>query len=133
MAAKTNTTTKTAKTTPAPKDPTVKAPRLSKLERLMKEITEAQAAVREKALKKVEGLEARYAAALTQREKADAKVRALGVQLNEAKAEVPLVTDGVGVTDEQIAAAMQAKVPAEPEPEPEPESEPEPEPENVTA
>lgn len=105
MAAKTNTPTKTNK----PAEPSVKAPRLSRLERLTKEIAEAQATLRAKALKKVEGLQAQLAVAIAQREKADAKVRALEVQLNEAKAEVPMVTDGVGITEAEIAAVV--KVP----------------------
>lgn len=76
---------------------TEKAPRLSTIERLQRQLAEAEAKQKERNTKRVNAIKEQYAAALVRLEKAQAKVDELRAKLDEL--ENPDTTDGVDVSD----------------------------------
>ena len=71
-------------------------PRMSRLERLKKELEEAKAKEIERAQKKHAGIKAKLENKLVQLAKIQDEVRALQAELDQARNEMPIVTDGVG-------------------------------------
>ena len=71
-------------------------PRMSRLERLKKELAEAKAKEIERAQKKHAGIKAKLENKLIQLAKIQDEVRALQAELDQARGELPIVTDGVG-------------------------------------
>ena len=76
---------------------TPKAPRLSTIERLQRQLAEAEAKQKEREQKKVGAYREQYTAAQARLEKAQAKVNELAAKLHEL--ENPDTTDGVDDTD----------------------------------
>ena len=76
---------------------TEKAPRLSTIERLQRQLAEAEAKQKEREQKKVGAYREQYTAAQARLEKAQAKVNELAAKLHEL--ENPDTTDGVDDTD----------------------------------
>ena len=76
---------------------TEKAPRLSTIERLQRQLAEAEAKQKERNAKRVDAIKEQYAAAVGRLEKAQAKVDELAATLHEL--ENPDTTDGVDVSD----------------------------------
>ena len=85
-------------------------PRMSRLERLKKELAEAKAKEIERVQKKHAGIKAKLENKLAQRAKIQDEINELQAELDQARNELPVVTDGIG------------DVP-QPEPQPEPEDE----------
>ena len=76
---------------------TEKAPRLSTIERLQRQLAEAEAKQKARDAKKIDAIKEQYAAAVGRLEKAQAKVDELRAKLNELDVTVDtIVTDGVG-------------------------------------
>ena len=76
---------------------TEKAPRLSTIERLQRQLAEAEAKQKERDAKKVDAIKEQYAAALARLDKAQAKVDELRAKLNELDVTADTIaTDGVG-------------------------------------
>ena len=71
-------------------------PRMSRLERLKKELAEAKAKEIERVQKKHAGIKAKLENKLVQLAKIQDEVRALQAELDQARGEMPIVTDGVG-------------------------------------
>lgn len=71
-------------------------PRMSRLERLKKELEEAKAKEIERAQKKHAGIKAKLENKLVQLAKIREEVDALQAELDQARNEMPIVTDGVG-------------------------------------
>lgn len=76
---------------------TEKAPRLSTIERLQRQLAEAEAKQKERDAKKVDAIKEQYSAALVRLEKAQAKVDELASMLHELENQD--TTDGVDVSD----------------------------------
>ena len=95
-----NTTTETETGTKERK------PRMSRLERLKKELAEAKAKEIERAQKKHAGIKAKLENKLVQLAKIQDEINELYAELDQARNEMPIVTDGIGDV---------------PQPEPEPE------------
>ena len=76
---------------------TPKAPRLSTIERLQRQLAEAEAKQKERDAKKVAALTEQYTAAQARLDKELAKVNELAAKLHEL--ENPDTTDGVDVSD----------------------------------
>lgn len=79
---------------------TPKAPRLSTIERLQRQLAEAEAKQKERNTKRVNAIKEQYAAAVGRLEKAQAKVDELAATLHELEnpdtTADTIVTDGVG-------------------------------------
>ena len=71
-------------------------PRLSRLERLKKELEEAKAKDIERVQKKHAGIKAKLENKLVQLAKIQDEINELQAELDQARNEMPLVTDGVG-------------------------------------
>ena len=71
-------------------------PRLSRLERLKKELEEAKAKEIERVQKKHAGIKAKLENKLVQLAKIQDEINELQAELDQARNEMPLVTDGVG-------------------------------------
>ena len=71
-------------------------PRMSRLERLKKELEEAKAKEIERAQKKYAGIKAKLENKLVQLAKIQDEVNELQAELDQARNEMPIVTDGVG-------------------------------------
>ena len=89
MAVKKNETKADEPTTPH-------KPRRSAVERLEEQLTEARIAQQAKALKRIANVQARLDALVARRHKLDIQIFEVAEELHEAKASMPLVTDGVG-------------------------------------
>ena len=88
-----NTTTETET---EPKEPKERKPRMSRLERLKKELEEAKAKEIERVQKKHAGIKAKLENKLVQLAKIQDEINELQAELNQARNEMPIVTDGVG-------------------------------------
>ena len=75
---------------------TEKAPRLSTIERLQRQLAEAEAKQRAREQKKVATYREQYVAAVGRLEKAQAKVDELAAKLHELENPDTIVTDDVG-------------------------------------
>ena len=75
---------------------TEKAPRLSTIERLQRQLAEAEAKQKERNTKRVNAIKEQYAAAVGRLEKAQAKVDELAATLHELENPDTIVTDDVG-------------------------------------
>ena len=101
-------TTKKPETTDAAVEDTTttetkeRKPRLSRLERLKKELEEAKAKEIERVQKKHAGIKAKLENKLAQLAKIQDEVRALQAELDQARNEMPIVTDGIGDPDETV-------------------------------
>lgn len=71
-------------------------PRMSRLERLKKELAEAKAKEIERVQKKHAGIKAKLENKLVQLAKIQDEINELEVELNQARDELPIVTDGIG-------------------------------------
>ena len=89
---------------------TERKPRMSRLERLKMELAEAKAKEIERVQKKHVGIKAKLENKLVQLAKIQDEINELQTELDQARNELPIVTDGIGDV---------------PQPEPEPEPEPE--------
>ena len=85
-----NTTTETETETKERK------PRMSRLERLKKELAEAKAKEIERAQKKHAGIKAKLENKLVQLAKIQDEINELQAELDQARNEMPIVTDGIG-------------------------------------
>lgn len=90
---------------------TERKPRMSRLERLHKELAEAKAKEVERVQKKHAGIKAKLENKLVQLAKIQDEIKELQAELDQARNEIPIVTDGVGdvnvtiVTDETDESA----------------------------
>lgn len=75
---------------------TEKAPRLSTIERLQRQLAEAEAKQKERDAKKIDAIKEQYTAAQARLDKALAKVNELADKLYELENPGTIVTDGVG-------------------------------------
>lgn len=75
---------------------TEKAPRLSTIERLQRQLAEAEAKQKERDAKKIDAIKEQYNAAQARLDKALAKVNELAAKLYELENPGTIVTDGVG-------------------------------------
>ena len=87
-------------------------PRMSRLERLKMELAEAKAKEIERVQKKHAGIKAKLENKLVQLAKIQDEINELQTELDQARNELPIVTDGIGDVPQP-----------EPEPEPAPEDE----------
>ena len=71
-------------------------PRMSRLERLKKELAEAKAKEIERVQKKHAGIKAKLENKLVQLAKIQDEINELQAELNQARNEMPIVTDGIG-------------------------------------
>ena len=71
-------------------------PRLSRLERLKMELAEAKAKEIERVQKKHAGIQARLENKLVQLAKIQDEINELQTELDQARNELPIVTDGIG-------------------------------------
>ena len=71
-------------------------PRMSRLERLKKELEEAKAKEIERVQKKHAGIKAKLKNKLVQLAKIQDEINELQAELDQARNEMPIVTDGVG-------------------------------------
>lgn len=71
-------------------------PRMSRLERLKKELEEAKAKEIERVQKKHAGIKAKLENKLVQLAKIQDEVNELQAELDQARNEMPIVTDGIG-------------------------------------
>lgn len=71
-------------------------PRLSRLERLKKELEEAKAKEIERVQKKHAGIKAKLENKLVQLAKIQDEINELQAELDQARNEMPIVTDGIG-------------------------------------
>ena len=85
-----NTTTETETETKERK------PRMSRLERLKKELAEAKAKEIERVQKKHAGIKAKLENKLVQLAKIQDEINELQAELDQARNEMPIVTDGIG-------------------------------------
>lgn len=85
-----NTTTETETETKERK------PRMSRLERLKKELAEAKAKEIERVQKKHAGIKAKLENKLVQLAKIQDEINELYAELDQARNEMPIVTDGIG-------------------------------------
>ena len=86
-----NTTTTETET-----ETTERKPRMSRLERLKKELAEAKAKEIERAQKKHAGIKAKLENKLIQLAKIQDEADELQAELDQARNEMPIVTDGIG-------------------------------------
>lgn len=89
-------------TTPATK--TERKPRRSAIERLQEELRAAQEAEANRARKKIANAKAKLENLLIQKAKLEDRIAVVEAELAEAKAELPLVTDGVGQPEDAIVS-----------------------------
>ena len=75
---------------------TERKPRLSRLERLTKELEEAKAKEIERVQKKYAGIKAKLENKLVQLAKIQDEINELQAELDQARNEMPIVTDGIG-------------------------------------
>ena len=75
-----------------------KKPRLSRVERLRLELAEANAKQQGRLAKKIAAIETRLSNRRAQLAKVQAEIDAIEAELAEARAEGPIVSDGVGET-----------------------------------
>ena len=92
-------TTKKPETT---NEVTERKPRLSRLERLKKELEEAKAKEIERVQKKHAGIKAKLENKLVQLAKIQDEINELQAELDQARNEMPIVTDGIGDPDEIV-------------------------------
>ena len=71
-------------------------PRMSRLERLKKELAEAKAKEIERVQKKHAGIQAKLENKLAQLAKIQGEINELKAELDQARNEMPIVTDGIG-------------------------------------
>ena len=71
-------------------------PRMSRLERLKKELEEAKAKEIERVQKKHAGIKAKLGNKLAQLAKIQDEINELKAELDQARNEMPIVTDGIG-------------------------------------
>lgn len=71
-------------------------PRMSRLERLKKELAEAKAKEIERVQKKHAGIKAKLENKLAQLAKIQDEINELQAELDQARNEMPIVTDGIG-------------------------------------
>lgn len=71
-------------------------PRMSRLERLHKELAEAKAKEIERVQKKHAGIQAKLENKLVQLAKIQAEINFFKAELDQARNEMPIVTDGIG-------------------------------------
>lgn len=71
-------------------------PRMSRLERLKKELEEAKAKEIERVQKKHAGIKAKLENKLVQLAKIQDEIKELQTELDQARNEMPIVTDGIG-------------------------------------
>ena len=71
-------------------------PRMSRLERLKKELAEAKAKEIERVQKKHAGIKAKLENKLVQLAKIQDEINELQAELDQARNEMPIVTDGIG-------------------------------------
>ena len=88
-------------TTPA-EDRAPAKPRRSAVERLQDELRAAQEAEARRAQKKVANAKAKLENLLVQKAKLEDRIAAVEAELDGAKAELPIVTDGVGQPEDAI-------------------------------
>ena len=93
-----------------------KKPRMSRAERLRMQLAEAEAKEKQRVLKKVDGLQEKLDAKLKQRDKLNDEIDAIVAELEAARGEAPITTDGVGEVNIRNRQGTD-----EPEPEDEPE------------
>ena len=98
-------------------EPKAPKPRRSAVERLEEQLTEARNAQQAKALKRIANVQARLDVLLERRFKLDVQIDAVVLELNEAKASMPLVTDGVGTGPEALVTDGTDPDPVEADPE----------------
>ena len=77
-------------------EPKERKPRMSRLERLKKELEEAKAKEIERVQKKHAGIKAKLENKLVQLAKIQDEINELQAELDQARNEMPIVTDGVG-------------------------------------
>ena len=77
-------------------------PRMSRLERLKKELEEAKAKEIERVQKKHAGIKAKLENKLAQLAKIQDEINELQAELDQARNEMPIVTDGIGDPDETV-------------------------------
>ena len=75
---------------------TERKPRMSRLERLKMELAEAKAKEIERVQKKHAGIKAKLENKLVQLAKIQDEINELQAELNQARNEMPIVTDGIG-------------------------------------
>ena len=75
---------------------TERKPRMSRLERLKMELAEAKAKEIERVQKKHAGIKAKLENKLVQLAKIQDEINELQAELNQARNELPIVTDGIG-------------------------------------
>ena len=80
-------------------------PRMSRLERLKKELEEAKAKEIERVQKKHAGIKAKLENKLVQLAKIQGEINELQAELDQARNEMPIVTDGIGEPDETVKAS----------------------------
>lgn len=91
----------TKNTKPA-EDKAERKPRRSAIERLQEELRAAQEAEANRARKKIANAKAKLENLLVQKAKLEDRIAAAEAELAGAKAELPLVTDGVGQPEDAI-------------------------------
>ena len=97
-----------------------KKPRLSRLERLQLELAEAKQKEIERVQKKHAGIKAKLENKLVQLAKIQDEINELQAELDQARNEMPIVTDGIGEPDATIKVSEpETNGVGEPEPEPE--------------
>ena len=77
-------------------EPKERKPRMSRLERLKMELAEAKAKEIERVQKKHAGIKAKLENKLVQLAKIQDEINELQAELNQARNEMPIVTDGIG-------------------------------------
>ena len=77
-------------------EPKERKPRMSRLERLKKELAEAKAKEIERVQKKHAGIKAKLENKLVQLAKIQDEINELQAELDQARNEMPIVTDGIG-------------------------------------
>ena len=77
-------------------EPKERRPRMSRLERLKKELAEAKAKEIERVQKKHAGIKAKLENKLIQLAKIQVEINELQAELDQARNEMPIVTDGIG-------------------------------------
>ena len=111
----------TKNTKPA-EDKTERKPRRSAIERLREELRAAQEAEANRARKKIANAKAKLENLLVQKAKLEDRIAAVEAELAEAKAELPLVTDGVGQPEDAIVSDGTDPEPVEADPVEDPEA-----------
>ena len=90
-------------------------PRMSRLERLKKELAEAKAKEIERVQKKHAGIKAKLENKLVQLVKIQDEVNELQAELDQARNELPIVTDGIGDVPQPEPETDETDEPAEDE------------------